>query len=232
VSVLSFPLKKALSNISRTCQPPIHCQCVLPNPPPPRTTPPGTCWTTRLSASIEAPSFQLSASISPTETTHLPPLPTHTHTRHRYLLDYLAERKSYSDLSSSIIDGRYTAQKWVMAGQDTCRTCFYILEGNPADLNAFGQGEWTGVGVGGQGQGVTDCPTRDALLTLNNKMGWDSISSLGCLKLRYKSTWLIKLIQSHAVLCCAVPCCRVSPECSHEQQAAGVCDCAAPHAAA
>lgn len=57
----------------------------------------------------------------------------------RYLLDFLAERKSYSDLSSSIIDGRYTAQKWMMAGQDSVRTCFYIMEGNPADLNAYGQ---------------------------------------------------------------------------------------------
>jgi hypothetical protein len=28
----------------------------------------------------------------------------------------------------------------MMAGQDSARTCFYILEGNPADLNAFGQG--------------------------------------------------------------------------------------------
>lgn len=63
----------------------------------------------------------------------------------RFLLDFLAERKSYSDLSSSIIDGRYTAQKWVMAGQDAAQTCFYILEGNAADLNGFGQGMWGSV---------------------------------------------------------------------------------------
>jgi hypothetical protein len=76
----------------------------------------------------------------------LPPTPTP-----RFLLDFLAERKSYSDLSSSIIDGRYTAQKWVMAGQDAARTCFYILEGNAADLNGFGQGVRGSVGawVGG-----------------------------------------------------------------------------------
>jgi hypothetical protein len=66
----------------------------------------------------------------------------------RYLLDFLAERKSYADLSASIIDGRYGAQKAALGrqqqqggGGSSSNVVFYILEGDAADLNAQGQGE-------------------------------------------------------------------------------------------
>jgi hypothetical protein len=37
--------------------------------------------------------------------------------------------RTCSGLSSSIIDGRYTAQTWVMAGLDAARTCFTYWRG-------------------------------------------------------------------------------------------------------
>lgn len=65
------------------------------------------------------------------------------------MLDFIAERKSYDDLAASIIDGRYSAQKWFMAGDAGLGQCMYILEGSAADLKAYGTG---GAALPGCGQ--------------------------------------------------------------------------------
>jgi ERCC4-type nuclease len=54
------------------------------------------------------------------------------------VLDFFAERKSYDDLAASIIDGRYSTQKWFMAGDAGLAQPMYILEGSAADLQADG----------------------------------------------------------------------------------------------
>ncbi|KAF6260853.1 hypothetical protein COO60DRAFT_838915 [Scenedesmus sp. NREL 46B-D3] len=62
----------------------------------------------------------------------------HKLTRVRYVLDFFAERKSYDDLAASIMDGRYSSQKWFMAGDAGLAQPMYILEGSAADLHADG----------------------------------------------------------------------------------------------
>jgi ERCC4-type nuclease len=54
------------------------------------------------------------------------------------VLDVFAERKSYDDLAASIIDGRYSTQKWFMAGDAGLTQPMYVLEGSAADLQADG----------------------------------------------------------------------------------------------
>ena len=54
-----------------------------------------------------------------------------------YIIDYLIERKTLNDLAISIIDGRYTEQKYRMKNS-TFKNISYLFEGQDLSLNSIG----------------------------------------------------------------------------------------------
>ena len=54
-----------------------------------------------------------------------------------YIIDYLIERKTLNDLASSIMDGRYTEQKYRMKNS-SFKNISYLFEGQDLSLNGLG----------------------------------------------------------------------------------------------
>lgn len=85
----------------------------------------------------------------------------------RYPLDWIAERKSYKDLSSSIMDGRQKSQSWRL-GECGLRRVAYILEGSAEQLG----GAWeAGREVGSWQQGGGGLRGAKAGWTMDGKLG-------------------------------------------------------------